>query len=106
MEEKKKRSSWRSWASKDKGSRLHWPSTRSETGVDPVEEKEKKRVRRFDPPPKPSSTWIKSHHGDTLGFNTWRRSEREKAKRTGILEQGGAMGEQADSQGSRRNWYA
>lgn len=98
------RKSWRDFLSKDKSPRHPIQSYRSETGRSIMDEHKKAKAEKWAP--KPSSTWIKSHYGER-GWSGWKKAEREKERRAGIL--GGARGEGGDERerGQRMGeWYS
>lgn len=63
-----------------------------------MDELKKAKAKKWEP--KPSSTWIKSHYGER-GWSGWKKAEREKERRAGVLNGGGLVhGE--DGQGNER----
>jgi hypothetical protein len=96
------RKSWRDFLQKDKLPRRPIQSYRSETGRSIMDEHKKAKAKKWEP--KPSSTWIKSHYGER-GWSGWKRAEREKERRAGVL--GGQQGlVEGEERGQRMGeWY-
>jgi len=97
------RKSWRDFLNKDKTPRYPIQTYRSETGRSITEEKKKAKAKKWEP--KPSSTWIKSHYGER-GWSGWKKAEREKERRAGVLGEGEVEAGRGVAHGQRMGeWY-
>jgi len=68
-----------------------------------MDEHKKAKAKKWEP--KPSSTWIKSHYGER-GWSGWKKAEREKERRAGVL--GGQQGHVEGAERGQRmgEWYS